>query len=106
MFVSHSAQKNYNVGIASTTQQNSPARVGSASDWSTVRCGNAFAVGLKTTGLLWAWGFNNYGQLGGGTTNNANTPQMIGTNATWQVLAAGYAHTLALREDAPSGRGD
>ena len=41
----------------------------------TVQVGHGFA--LKNDGTLWAWGFNNYGQLGNGTTLDQNSPVQI-----------------------------
>ena len=52
------------------------------------------------TGLLWAWGDNNYGQLGNGTTHDSNTPQRIGSfDNTWAAVAATYKHSLAIKTD-------
>ena len=35
---------------------------------------------VKADGTLWAWGYNNYGQLGDGTTVNKTSPIQIGTD--------------------------
>lgn len=42
-----------------------------------VSTGLKYAVVVKTDGSLWAWGWNDYGQLGDGTTTNKNTPVKI-----------------------------
>ena len=41
---------------------------------------------------LLAWGWNNYGQLGNGTTNNSTTPISVASNVV--AGAAGYEHSL------------
>ena len=35
--------------------------------WVQVTASNGYAMGLKQDGSLWAWGSNQYGQLGDGT---------------------------------------
>jgi alpha-tubulin suppressor-like RCC1 family protein len=44
----------------------SPAQVGSG--FTTVAAGYLHSSAIKTDGTLWAWGANDYGQLGRGTT--------------------------------------
>ena len=41
--------------------------------WTKVSAGNHHSIALKKDGTLWAWGFNNSGQLGDGTTENKNS---------------------------------
>jgi len=41
------------------------------------------AVGGGTSGSLYAWGENNFGQLGLGDTTNRNSPVQVGTGTTW-----------------------
>jgi len=57
------------------------------------------SVALKGDGTLWAWGYNNRGQLGDGTTNNSSTPEQVTVGITWVSVAAGGYHTVAIRND-------
>ncbi len=51
---------------------------------------------LKSDGTLWVMGFNQYGQLGDGTTlNNTNLPEQITNGVT--AIAAGLEHSLFLK---------
>ena len=56
-------------------------------------------VAIKVDGTLWAWGQNNYYQLGDGTNTNRRLPVQIGTSNNWQNVAAAQAHTIALKTD-------
>ena len=47
-------------------------------------CGNNCVLAIeKDTGKLWAWGYNNYGQLGNGTTTSISSPVQIGSATDW-----------------------
>ena len=39
-----------------------------------IESGNAHTVALDNTGRVWAWGYNNYGQVGIGSRTNKNAP--------------------------------
>jgi alpha-tubulin suppressor-like RCC1 family protein len=54
-----------------------------------------FAV--KKDGTLWAWGLNNVGQLGDGTTENRDFPVLIGID--YVAVAPDYSNKLALKKD-------
>jgi len=52
-----------------------------------------------TDGRLWAWGYNESGQLGDGTTENKTIPVQIGTDTDWVSVCVGISHTVALKVD-------
>ncbi len=56
-------------------------------------------VGIQVDGTLWAWGNNNNGQLGDGTTTRKATPTQIGTATDWVSVAVGNTYTIALKTD-------
>ncbi len=59
--------------------------------------GTHHTAAIKTDGSLWAWGRNNYGQLGDGTTTERHTPVKIGD--AYALVSGGYGHTVALKAD-------
>ncbi len=71
-----------------------------STNWSTVTVGDYYTVALKTNGTLYAWGNNQFGQLGDNTTDHKSVPTQENTNASdWTSISAGWAHTLALKSD-------
>ena len=50
-------------------------------------------------GSLWAWGNNEFGQLGDGTTTNRTSPVLIGSDNHWLYVATAYAHSIAIKTD-------
>ena len=65
--------------------------------WKAVSAGYNYTVAIRKDGTLWAWGGNNYGQLGDGTTTNRAAPVKIGDR--WKDVSAGYGHTVAIKGD-------
>ena len=65
------------IGSAETNTQPSPVQIGTDTDWATIAVGGFNSFALKTDGTLWAWGRNNYGQLGDGTTLDQIAPVKI-----------------------------
>ncbi|MEA2047943.1 MAG: hypothetical protein U9O64_05780 [Campylobacterota bacterium] len=71
-----------------------------ATDWSLVSAGRSHTVAIKSNGTLWAWGDNDYGQLGDGTTLERDIPTQEATGATdWSSISAGGRHTSGIKSD-------
>ena len=66
-----------------------------------VACGQNYTVILKNDGSLWSCGYNNFGQLGLGSTATKNTFTQVATNVTNDVeqIACGYSHTFILKNN-------
>ena len=69
-----------------------------------VAAGASHSLALKSDGTVWAWGLNNYGQLGDSTTTQRMSPTQTGgasfTNIT--AIAAGMNHCVAVRNGSGS----
>jgi YD repeat-containing protein len=62
--------------------------------------GRGRALAIKADGSLWAWGNNEYGQLGKGTFGDWQpAPVQAGAATGWAVVDAGGAHSEALMDD-------
>jgi alpha-tubulin suppressor-like RCC1 family protein len=70
-------------------------------EWKAVACGSWHTLALKQNGTLWAWGLNDYGELGQGTIDGAAhaTPTEVGHAHDWVAVTAGNGDTLALQKD-------
>jgi alpha-tubulin suppressor-like RCC1 family protein len=56
-------------------------------------------LSVKHDGSLYAWGENDYGQLGNGTTTDKDFPIRIGSDSDWTSISAGDYHSLALKQN-------
>ena len=93
------------LGDGTTTYRSSPVSVvGGFTDWVQVDTGNGHTVGLRANGTAWAWGGNDYGQLGDNTggvfTDSRISPvSVVGGFTDWTQISAGYVHTVAIRSN-------
>jgi alpha-tubulin suppressor-like RCC1 family protein len=87
--------------IAVTVSRSSPVQVGSLTNWLKVSAAVRFTAAIKTDGTLWAWGYNNSGQLGDGTVINRSSPVQVGALTTWYQVSAGVAlaHIASIKTD-------
>jgi alpha-tubulin suppressor-like RCC1 family protein len=69
-----------------------------ASNVTAIAAGGGHSLFLKSDGSLWVMGFNNWGQLGDGTSNNACVPEQIVASHV-VAIAAGDIHSLFLKSD-------
>ena len=64
-----------------------------------VAAGETHSLALDSAGVVWAWGGNELGQLGDGTTTPRSSPQPVAGLPPIQAIAAGSFHSLALATD-------
>jgi len=76
-----------------------PVQVGTDSNWASAYAGYRHSVAIRTNGALYAWGFNQSGQLGDGSTSVRFSPTRIGTDYNWASVSVGEAHTVGIRTD-------
>jgi alpha-tubulin suppressor-like RCC1 family protein len=60
-----------------------------------VSAGGAHACALATTGDLYCWGYNNFGQLGNNSTTNSATPWLV-SGISFTAVSAGSLHTCGI----------
>ena len=72
------------------------AVTGLSSGVTAIAAGQSFSLAVQNGGV-YAWGYNNFGQLGDGTTSNRNTPVAVtGLPGGVSSIAAGRDHSLAV----------
>ncbi|MGC4040380.1 MAG: hypothetical protein QM710_06245 [Flavobacterium sp.] len=76
---------------------NSDDNPSSAKYWKMVSPGYGFTTAIRSDGTLWAWGYNEQGQLGTGNTVNSNIPVQIGTDSDWKAIASGGTYACAIK---------
>jgi alpha-tubulin suppressor-like RCC1 family protein len=86
------------LGDGTTTDRSSPVTViGGITNWSQVSAGLDHTLGLTSTGIAYAWGYNGSGRLGDGTTTARSSPvTVVGGITNWSQLSGGKGHSLGL----------
>jgi len=64
---------------------------------STISAGLNHSLAIMEDGTLWAWGNNDNGQLGDGTTTERSYPVMVMENVAY--VSAGDSHSMAITKD-------
>lgn len=77
------------------TQQPMPVQVaGGAVDWTTAEGSGSHTCARRSTGRLYCWGHNFFGQGGHAAGSTATTPTQVAGGATdWAVVTTGAAHS-------------
>lgn len=82
-----------------TSPRTYPSRIGSASNWSLVRCGQYHTMGIRSNGSLWGWGSNSNGAIGDSTIITKKYPVRVGTDSSWLDITCGYTFSIGLKKD-------
>ncbi|MFV0432952.1 MAG: hypothetical protein ACK5LO_03060 [Leucobacter sp.] len=90
------------LGNGTNTDSNVPVAVQTGGTaYTRISIGGAHTLAYDAAGNLYAWGMNNAGQLGNGTTANSNLPVSFSPPAgvTFAEVSAGALHSAALGVD-------
>ena len=68
-------------------------------EWQAIAAGMSHSLAIKVDGSLWAWGGNDFGQLGDGTTTTKKSPVQIRSDTNWQSIDVGETYSLAIKVD-------
>ena len=89
-------------GGSTNNSYNSPVRIDSGTNnWINVTTGTLHAVGLRSDGSLWAWGYDFSGELGAGSNGNSSVPIKTIPPNGWGAIGAGTEanSSIALEPD-------
>ncbi len=89
------------LGDGTTTDRSTPVQVSGLTGVMTqVAAGEGFSLALRSDGTVWAWGRNDRGQLGRGTTSSSElVPARVAVLNRVTKISAGRDFALALRSD-------
>jgi hypothetical protein len=91
---------NGQLGTAAPGNINSkPVQINGLSSIIAIAIGNVTSLALKSDGTVWAWGLNNRGQLGDGTTKSSTIPLSVSGLTGIKAIAVGLYFCLALKND-------
>jgi hypothetical protein len=76
-----------------------PVEVEGLSEVTAISAGAYHSLALLSDGTVMAWGQNEYGQLGDGTTENRDVPVPVSGLSDVVAISAGYNENLALLSD-------
>ena len=97
------------LGGGALPYRNYPLQIGTVQKWVDIAAGREFVLAIQDSGTvisqgnrtLWAWGSNQYYQLGidGAANTSVSTPVQIGTNINWSKVAAGHEFSIVRKTD-------
>jgi alpha-tubulin suppressor-like RCC1 family protein len=92
------------LGDGTTTDRSAPVQVKGISNIRSLAAAAesgyaGHSIGLKSDGSVWAWGNNDWGQLGDGTTTQSTVPVRVSGVTGVTAIAAGWFLSAALRSD-------
>jgi alpha-tubulin suppressor-like RCC1 family protein len=75
--------------------KSSPIQIGSNTDWASCAAGETQGAAITTSGVLYAWGRNEDGQVGVNDVINRSSPVQVGSG--YAMVSAGIDHMLAIK---------
>jgi len=86
-----------------STIHRTPIQALSLSGITAIAAGGSHSLALKSDGTVWAWGDNDYGQLGRGFSSGGGwgftTPEQVTALSDVIAIAGGRTHSLALKSN-------
>jgi len=79
--------------------RSSPVQLGALANWATVAANGLSVLAVKTDGTLWAWGYNNLGELGTNDRITRSSPVQIGALTNWSKVHLSSIGALAVKTD-------
>jgi alpha-tubulin suppressor-like RCC1 family protein len=97
----YNANGQLGLGTADSTAHKTPAQVtaNGIANIIAISAGDNHTLAVDSSGNVWAWGANSYGQIGDGTTTQRTSPQQLSSLANIVAVAAGSFFSVALRDD-------
>ncbi|WP_164975836.1 MULTISPECIES: T9SS type A sorting domain-containing protein [unclassified Chryseobacterium] len=85
------------LGDGTTTNRLVPTQIGTDTDWQNISADRHYSsAGIKTNGTLWAWGDNDFSQLGDGTTIRRLVPTQIGAATDRKIIASNMFNKVVI----------
>ena len=90
------------LGLNNRTSRSSPTQLGTDTTWKEMNyMGEYGAMGIKTDGTLWSWGYNYKGQLGLNQSMpvKISSPTQIGSGTDWDRVGSLWDGGAAMKTD-------
>jgi alpha-tubulin suppressor-like RCC1 family protein len=89
------------LGQNNLTYLSSPVQVGALTTWAEIAAapGGNSSMGVSTSGTLFTWGRNYFGQLGLGNTTDRSSPTQVGALTAWSKISMGSNMSAAIKTD-------
>lgn len=68
-------------------------------NWTSIKIGGTHMAGIRGTGTMWAWGNNDFGQVGVNGALTTSSPIQVGTTTTWVSYDLGEDFTLGVKSN-------
>jgi len=79
--------------------RSSPVQIGTNTNWSKLNIGTEQVMALNTSGELYMWGGNGFGELGHNQSNNSDLSSPTQLPGTWSDIGAGHQMSAGIKTD-------